>query len=328
MLPLPDLRQAKPREPISDLDHKLERLRETASRKSGKPVLQKEFAFVWSKEIDGRELPLSPGRVTQIKSTGRLGYRIARTLQFFRGKKVILEEEWLYQNKEVFDAYLDHYNHETAEGEDWTIGETVSPTGLAKLTLYQPLRGNLRDRYYVEATLHLEPVRPDYVAPNEPPENVRTVFIGLREVLLSLHSHSYKPAKGSVMADRRHENFERPGPSGVRIIGPLFDGCLDGNPFDEDERILELEPNRSGDGSVTLQVTAGRFTRRNERNFKVYELGLDADRDDRDSAGAAPGKEEINKEAVLNALIYKMLEKDSHGHVILTSASMKRNPPE
>jgi hypothetical protein len=188
---------------------------------------------------------------------------------------------------------------------EWTISQGRGTEGIVELRLHPPPPGNVADTFYVDATLRLDTGEYDC--------EERTVSIGLRDAFLSIVSPGYQTAKGSLIGERaEHEHF-KPAPGGAKISGPVDGhGCLSGDPLGE-EHLAIIEPAGEGEETVTVAVHAGR------RSFVVSTADT---QDERTGSNVAPA----NKDAVLNALIYKGREKDAQGRVILALARMQHKP--
>ncbi len=185
----------------------------------------------------------------------------------------------------------------------WTVSERIRAEGLAVLRLHPPRPGNVPETYYVDMTLAFSTAECEYEG--------RTVLIALRNAFLSINSSNYQPAFRSLVGERaEHPNF-KPRAEGVEIIGPLdSDGSLTGNPLGE-EYLAIIERTEGPQKPVTVRLHASR------RSFAVVELApVEATIDAKSNS--------VNKDVILNQLIYEGRAKDGQGQVIIAEARMRR----
>jgi hypothetical protein len=189
---------------------------------------------------------------------------------------------------------------------EWQIFACNGIDGLTEVRLHQPRLGNEPGTYFIDATIRIDRI--------ECEPNGITIFIGLRDVFLSLTSPSYQAAKGTMIGERSTQPHVRVTVGGVEFNGPRdkAHGCLVGDLLGE-EYIAVIEPTREIEHPITVMLHAGR------RSFSVAR-GNDKDGN---SGAEMVGAE---KDAVLNALIYKGRPKDGLGRAILAQSRMRRIP--
>jgi hypothetical protein len=186
---------------------------------------------------------------------------------------------------------------------EWVIFDRRSIDGLTELRLHPPRLGNLPGTVYIDATLRIATAIYEW--------EERSVSIGLREAFLSVDSASYQPSKKSMIGDRSEHPYFKPTPGGADITGPRDKhGCLTGDPLGEDY-VTAIEPTNDDEKPVTMRLRAGR------RSFKVAVTNTEKQHHSRNSTA-------VNKDAVLNALIYERREKDRQGRVVLAQVRMQR----
>lgn len=191
----------------------------------------------------------------------------------------------------------------------WAVSNNiVSLSGIVELRLHQPRLTNDQVSLYIDATLIMDTATYEI--------DGYSVDIGLRRTFLTISSPGYQVVKGSMIGERSESDAFIRRAGGVDIVGPRDDvGCLCGNIL-RDEYIAEMEPSDpTGDPVITVKVHAGRG------NFVV-----------RDSCVTESSKEKAvipqnlgaEKNAIIDALLYKMLQKDSQGRIIVAEARMRR----
>jgi hypothetical protein len=142
--------------------------------------------------------------------------------------------------------------------------------------------------------------------------------IGLRGARLTIESHAWEPRPGSMRGERTTSNHYRYDGGDLVITGPVDPATtnLEGNPFKDDEGPLvtfeATHATEPGEQDILATVTAGR------RSFNVVPSDL---------ASAETESSMINKDAALNAIIYKDRPKDVFGRPIIAQARMRPNPP-
>jgi hypothetical protein len=106
-----------------------------------------------------------------------------------------------------------------------------------------------------------------------------------------------------------HENA-RAKPGGIEFSPTGGRGCLAGDLLGE-EYIAVMEPSGTGELLVTVGLHAGK------RSFDITVVDDQGERGDSSVVS-------IEKDAVLNALIYKGSQKDGQGRVVLARARMRK----
>jgi hypothetical protein len=186
---------------------------------------------------------------------------------------------------------------------DWDDrSERAYVNGVA-LRWHRPRRGNEQDTLYAEATLR---IGPDDLDPEK-----GDIVLGLREALLAIVSKRYRTAKGSMVGEREHDNFQAAA-DGAKVVNPIDGlGRINGDLLG-DTHVAVLEPHADGPEEVTAYLLGGR------RAFIVTK---------RDTAGRESVVSDENKDAVVNALINDRLPKQRPlGRLLLARANMRRKP--
>jgi hypothetical protein len=180
---------------------------------------------------------------------------------------------------------------------DWELLGRSRTEGLVELRLHQPRLANMPNNYYIDLTLQLGKGKYEY--------EDKVVSIGLREAFLSLDSPGYQSTQKSMIGERSRHWYVEPDLGCVKIIGPMDKDRthLVGQPLDN-EYLAVIEPAGSGEEVVTVSLLAGRAS------FLV-ELA------DRKTTS-------VNKQAILNSLIYEGRDRNPQGRVILAHAVMQR----
>jgi hypothetical protein len=190
----------------------------------------------------------------------------------------------------------------------WVLRRGTVMADLVELSLH-PRPANEPETHYVDATLLFGTAVRDFDP--EDGGDPRTIAIALREAALSIGSESYQPVRGSMVGERvTSENFKRV-PGGIAPNGTALNGTLQGNPIG-DEHLAIIAATHAGDDAFEVTVTA------NRGSFQITE------RDTTPSADLAPT---VNKNAILNAFIYRRCERDKYERAVLARATMKRREP-
>jgi hypothetical protein len=277
-----------------------------------------------------KAIGLSPGRVTQMFGSGleRDGVviqadTVGRLVAVFCGDGVWLEIDWFFVEFDDFAARVAAarpcgvgprvVGTPDASPGDWEFTETTVLPDLVELRLHPPRPGNeVRDPHYVDATLLFGPAFCDY-DPDDG-QDPRTVTIALSNARLAIGSESYQPLKDTMIGERvESEHYQRVA-GGVEITGPAPNGTLEGNPIG-DQHLAVIAGTNSGDEPFAATVAA------NRGSFVVADPDAPPER----HCVNAPSN---NRNAILNAVIYKNLQKDAAGRALLARATMQRKPED
>lgn len=190
---------------------------------------------------------------------------------------------------------------------DWDLAQPVITPGIAELAAHPPVPAN-NNGYYLHASLRLGAERFE--------QNNEVVWIGLREVTVTIQSDGYQMAQNSRLGERAPHDHVQPEAMQLRVSGPLKDGALTGSPFGEDHLGI-IERKAAGAETVHLHALAG------YGDFIVKIWGIDQTMAD------AVTPEASTKRAVLDALIAEGMgrEKDQRGRLILAHARLRLGPP-
>ncbi len=191
----------------------------------------------------------------------------------------------------------------TVAASEWSIANPEPIVGLAELALHIPRTGNEADTYHIVATLKLGQGDFDH--------DGRPILISIRDALLSVSSPSHPVVQGSLIGERApHDHFDTI-PGGLRVKGPRNKrGQLAGDVLGG-EYILAVTSNGEGEKPVIVTLAAFR------RSFDVVPA-------DKRGKPVASCLNTEARDAVVNALIFRLLKKDGQGRGILQQARMQR----
>lgn len=181
---------------------------------------------------------------------------------------------------------------------EWEIRNTDQSPGLTELRLHPPRPGNKRDTFYLDATFRMDLAEYEW--------KDRTIFVGVRDVGLSVSSPSHQPAKDTLVAERRPMENMKLKPGGLEFHPDTGKSHLEGDIL-RGEHIAVMEPTTAADAVITVTAHAGR------RSFLLRtedEVGLVSNEQD----------------AILNVLIHKTKPKDELGRVVLARSRIKKKP--
>lgn len=191
--------------------------------------------------------------------------------------------------------------------EQWILLGSRGVLALMELRLHPPRLGNELDTFYLDATLLSGTAEYDY--------EDRLIVLGVRSAVLVLDSASYQAAQGSMIGERPGPAYFKRLAGGVEITGPRDDnGRLSGDIL-QGEYIAVIESVGNDEHPLTVSILAGR------RSFSVAALG-------RKKGTVSDDETNVNKDAILNALIYKVQTIDSQGRIVLAEARITRRKPK
>ncbi len=157
------------------------------------------------------------------------------------------------------------------------------------------------DDYRLAATLLFGTMEADY----EPSDGSApmTVAIAVTSATLAIDAGQYRVRPGSLPMERGGSEHLLRKAGGVEIIGPISMGVLEGDALDGRE-LAVISPSRTTDRPFSARILVSR------RCFKVWDHD-------------APAESLAARDAVLNAIIYAQLERDTSSNAaILASVSL------
>jgi hypothetical protein len=185
--------------------------------------------------------------------------------------------------------------------EEW-IFSASGGSRLAAVRLHPLKTGNSEGSYYLEASVLVDIA--EYKL-EEPVSGGKRFAIGVDRVHLAFSSDGYQIGKQSIIGERIILKHIRPLPDGVEICCPQEGECLSGDLLGE-HQFARLEATGGPKNFIELTLRAV------DRCFCVFKLDERGNRE----------RISLEREAVLNAVIYKMRKEDGHGRVLLATARM------